>query len=49
MLTRFLIHKLIRHPDRVTDPDVRSQYIALSGWTGIAVNLLLALMKGALS
>lgn len=48
MLTRFLIHKLIRHPDRVTDPDVRSQYIALSGWTGIAVNLLLALMKGAL-
>ncbi len=41
----FFISRFVRNPERVDDPDVRANYGVLTGGLGIALNLLLFLVK----
>ena len=44
-MTNFLIKLFVKNKDDLTNPDVRSNYASLSGFTGIIVNVLLFVCK----
>lgn len=44
-MTNFLIKLFIKNKNNTTDPNVRTAYANLSGFTGIVVNLILFIMK----
>lgn len=44
-MTNFLIKLFIKNQNDTTDPNVRTAYANLSGFTGIVVNLILFIMK----
>lgn len=47
-MTEWLIQRFIKNAEAVNDPAVRTEYGTLSSMTGIACNVLLFLLKGAI-